>query len=139
VTLIVQLAPGATELPHVLVWAKSPGSAPVNPTLVILSVTVPGLFRVTDCAALLVPTSWVANLRVQGDRVASGHVEVAVPFERGTKPVVRITSEWSPAHGTDTEQMGPGMVAATAQAGKVEHAVANNRETAPTEGELAFT
>ena len=41
VTLIVQDAPGATELPHVLVWAKSPGSAPVNPTLMIPSVTVP--------------------------------------------------------------------------------------------------
>src|SRR6516225_1916386 len=80
VMLIVQLAPGATELPHVLVWAKSPGSAPVNPTLVILSVTVPGLFSVTDCAALLVPASWVANVRVLGDRAAIGVVEVAVPF-----------------------------------------------------------
>jgi hypothetical protein len=86
-----------------------------------------------------VPTVWVANARVLGDRIASGLVELAVPFKRGTKPVVRITSEWSPAHGADTEQMGPGMIAATAQAGKVEHAVANNRETAPTEGGLAFT
>ena len=93
----------------------------------------------TDCAALLVPTVWVANARVLGDRIASGLVELAVPFKRGTKPVVRITSEWSPAHGADTEQMGPGMIATTAQAGKVEHAVANNRETAPTEGGLAFT
>src|SRR5215831_13124139 len=41
VMLIVQLAPAATELPHVFVWAKSPGSAPVNPTLVIPSATVP--------------------------------------------------------------------------------------------------
>src|SRR5205807_9154982 len=41
VMLIVQLAPGATELPHVVVWAKSPGSAPVNLTLVIPSVTEP--------------------------------------------------------------------------------------------------
>src|SRR6516164_6403022 len=31
VTLIVQLAPGATELPQLFVWAKSPGSAPVKP------------------------------------------------------------------------------------------------------------
>ena len=29
VTLIVQFAPTATELPHVLVWAKSPALAPV--------------------------------------------------------------------------------------------------------------
>ena len=41
VMLIVQLAPGATELPHVLVWAKSHGSASVNAILVIPIVTVP--------------------------------------------------------------------------------------------------
>jgi hypothetical protein len=107
----------------------------VNPTLVILSVTVPGLFRVTDCAALLVPTSWVVNLRVQGDRVASGHVEVAVPFERGTMLVVNCTEEWAPPHGADTEQRGPGMVIAAAQAGKVEHKVGRNRERSGTKEE----
>jgi hypothetical protein len=41
VTWIVQLAPAAAELPQVLVWAKSPGSAPVNLMLVILSASVP--------------------------------------------------------------------------------------------------
>jgi hypothetical protein len=41
VTLIVQLAPAATELPQVLVWAKSPGSVPVGLTLVMLSAVVP--------------------------------------------------------------------------------------------------
>jgi hypothetical protein len=41
VTLIVQLAAGATGLPQVLVSAKSPGSAPVKPIPVILSAAVP--------------------------------------------------------------------------------------------------
>jgi hypothetical protein len=35
VTLTVQLAPAATVLPQVLVWPKSPASAPVSPMLVI--------------------------------------------------------------------------------------------------------
>jgi hypothetical protein len=40
VMLIVQLAPGATEVPQVWVWEKSPESLPVKPILV-LSVLVP--------------------------------------------------------------------------------------------------
>ncbi len=58
VTLIVQLFPAATELPQVLVWAKSPGSAPVMVILVMLSVAFPVLVSVTGCAELAVPTSW---------------------------------------------------------------------------------
>jgi hypothetical protein len=41
VTLIVQVAPGATEPLQVLAWAKSLGSAPVKPIPVILSAAVP--------------------------------------------------------------------------------------------------
>jgi hypothetical protein len=40
-TLIVQLAPAATELPQVLVWAKSPALAPVIVRLAILSSPFP--------------------------------------------------------------------------------------------------
>jgi hypothetical protein len=40
-TLIVQLAPAANELPQVLVWAKSLGSTPVTTTPAILSAAVP--------------------------------------------------------------------------------------------------
>ena len=47
VTLIVQLPPAATELPHVLVWAKSLALVPVTVTLVIVNVALPVLVRVT--------------------------------------------------------------------------------------------
>ena len=56
VTLMEQLAPAATELPHVLLDnEKSPVFVPVTATLEIFSVAVPVLLRVTGCAALGVP------------------------------------------------------------------------------------
>jgi hypothetical protein len=57
VTLIVQSAPAATELPHVLVCAKSPGSVPVIAMLLTLKVALPVLLRVTVRAVLVVPTA----------------------------------------------------------------------------------
>lgn len=53
VTLIVQLPPANTELPQVVVSAKSP----VAVILVMVKVSVPRFFSVTDCAALVVPSS----------------------------------------------------------------------------------
>jgi hypothetical protein len=47
VTLIVQWAPAASELPQVLVWAKALALAPVIATLVMLNVALPSLVRVT--------------------------------------------------------------------------------------------
>jgi hypothetical protein len=47
VTLIVQFPPAATELPHVLVWAKSLALVPAIPTLVIYKVPLPLLRKVT--------------------------------------------------------------------------------------------
>ena len=47
VTLMVQLPPAATELPQVLVWAKSLALVPVTVTLVIVNVALPVLVRVT--------------------------------------------------------------------------------------------
>ena len=52
VTLIVQFAPAPTELPQVLVWAKSPALAPVMARLVIVKVALPVLARRTDCGLL---------------------------------------------------------------------------------------
>jgi hypothetical protein len=46
VTLIVQLVPAGTELPHVLVWAKSLALVPVSAMLVRVKAAVPVLFRV---------------------------------------------------------------------------------------------
>ena len=52
VTLMVQLAPAASELPQVVVSAKSP----LIPILVIVKLTVPELVRVADWAVLVVLT-----------------------------------------------------------------------------------
>lgn len=41
VTLVTQLAPGANELPQSVMSAKSSGSVPLKPMLLILSTTVP--------------------------------------------------------------------------------------------------
>ena len=64
VTLMVQLAPAARELPHVFVWTKSPLLVPVIAMLVIVIATVPVLLNVIVCAALVVPTFWLPNLRL---------------------------------------------------------------------------
>ena len=50
VTLMMQLAPLASELPQVLVWAKSP----LATMLVTLKDVVPAFVNVTLCAALVV-------------------------------------------------------------------------------------
>jgi hypothetical protein len=55
VTLAVQLAPTASDVPQVFVWAKSATLAPVKPTAVIEIATVPVLVMVTICGALVVP------------------------------------------------------------------------------------
>ena len=47
VTLAVQLAPGASELPHVLVRTKSAALGPVTMTLAIFKVALPLLVKVT--------------------------------------------------------------------------------------------
>jgi hypothetical protein len=78
VTLIVQLPLAATELPQVLVTAKSPGSVPVVPTLVIVKLAFPVLVRVTDCAALVVPRFWLVKVRVAGERLTAGPLPVPV-------------------------------------------------------------
>jgi len=56
VTLMVQLAPRATELPQLLVWAKSPLFDPVNVMLVMLKEAEPLLVNVTGCGGLVVST-----------------------------------------------------------------------------------
>ena len=48
VTLIVQVPFAATELPHVLVWVKSPALVPVTEILVKVKLAFPVLVRVTD-------------------------------------------------------------------------------------------
>ncbi len=71
VTLMVQFAFAATELPQVFVCAKSALFAPVMEIAVRLSGKLPVLVSVTDCAALVVLTIWVKKLRLLGERDAT--------------------------------------------------------------------
>jgi len=64
VTLMVQLPPAATELPQVLVWAKSLALVPAITTLVRVKVALPSLLRVADRGALVLPTLWLPKLSV---------------------------------------------------------------------------
>jgi hypothetical protein len=60
VKLIVQDAPTATDVPQLFVCAKSPAFVPVMAILVMLNAAFPVLLNVTACAALVVPTVWLA-------------------------------------------------------------------------------
>ena len=75
----------ATVVPHKLAadgaesgCAKSPAFAPPKLMLEIVSAPSPVLLRVTLCAALDVPTSWPAKLRLGVDRLTAGAVPVPV-------------------------------------------------------------
>ena len=81
VTLIVQLAPAATELPQVLIWEKSLALVPVTARLEIVSVVPPVLVSVTACALLLVPTPWLVNVKPVGANVTVPPVAVPVPVK----------------------------------------------------------
>ena len=72
VTLIVQLLPAATELPQVFVWVKSPGLVPVTAMLVMLSVPVPVLVRVTDFVEPLFPTFTLPQFKLVVDKLTAG-------------------------------------------------------------------
>jgi hypothetical protein len=72
---IVQLPRAATELPQVLVWAKSP----VMVMLPTLKTTDEPLLTVTDFAALVIPTATVPNERELLERLASGPALDAPP------------------------------------------------------------
>ena len=72
VTLIVQVAPELTVEPQVLVWAKSPLAA----MLVMLSEALPLLVSVTDCAALVVPITWLEKVNMETDRLTTGAIPV---------------------------------------------------------------
>jgi hypothetical protein len=70
VTLMGHVASAATELPHVLVSAKSPALAPVSMMLVMLSGAPPLFVIVTAWALLVVPSDWLANVKLAGDKTA---------------------------------------------------------------------
>jgi hypothetical protein len=67
-TLAVQELPAARLLLHVLVSEK------LLPTVMLVKVTVavPELVTFTNCGALLVPTAWLAKVRVLGETLTTG-------------------------------------------------------------------
>jgi hypothetical protein len=77
-TLIVQLALAANELPQVLVTVKSLEFVPVAAMLVMVKLAFPVLVRVTDCAVLVVPRFWLAKVRAPPERLTTGPLPVPV-------------------------------------------------------------
>ena len=75
-TLMLQLAPAANELPQVWVCEKSPALLPVMVIPVIVKVVVPTLVRVTVLAGLVVPIVTKPKFRLVGESFAI----VAIPL-----------------------------------------------------------
>jgi len=72
VTEMVQLFNGRTEVPQVLVCAKSFGSVPVILSdVMVIAVVVLAFINVTTCAALVVPTVWAAKFSFFGEIFAA--------------------------------------------------------------------
>ena len=91
VTLIVQLAPPATDVPQVLVCAKSPGFVPERAMLEMVSVVAPPFFKVTTCGLLVVCRTCAVNVRAMGVTVT---LEVPVPLNAavcGLDPALSAT------------------------------------------------
>jgi hypothetical protein len=80
VTLIVQfpLFEG-TELPQVLVCAKSPLFVPVKPMLVMFNAAFPVSVSVIVCDELVVFKFWLANVSVEPERLTTGKVRYPGP------------------------------------------------------------
>ena len=75
VTLIVQFAPAARLVPQLLVSAKSPLAV----MLEMFRPAFPEFVSVTCCAALVVPGGKLPNVRLDGERAATGAAETPVP------------------------------------------------------------
>ena len=73
---MVQLALAARLVPQVLVSAKLAEAA----MLLIESAPVPVFVKVMVCAALVVPTVWLAKVRLVGDKLIVGVAATAVPL-----------------------------------------------------------
>ena len=69
VTLMVQFAPTAMLVPQLLVCPKSLGLAPVMAMLLIVTAAPVGFESVSVWDALVVPTCWLLNGTVTGERL----------------------------------------------------------------------
>jgi hypothetical protein len=102
VTLIVQLAPGATIEEQPLVWEKATASVPVMVTAVVDSAALPVLVTVTTCGALLATAVWAAKVTVLGLALipaaeetggAGGAVGAALPPLSPTQDISRPAAQ----------------------------------------------
>jgi hypothetical protein len=78
VTLIAQLVPWASDVPQLLVCAKSVLLVPVIVIEVMLKAAFPELLRVRILAELVVPRGWLPKLRLVGERPTAGAIPVPV-------------------------------------------------------------
>jgi len=73
---MVQIAPATTVDPQLLlVWLK----LALTEIPVMLNGPFPELVNVTGCAALVVPTVWLENVRLPGESVTNGVPAIPVP------------------------------------------------------------
>ena len=84
------LAPGASvPAPPPDTIAKLPGFAPPGPMLLTVSGVLPLFVRVIVRAVLVVPTAWLAKLRLVGLKVTAGAGGARpLPTRRMSNPVV---------------------------------------------------
>ena len=78
-TVIVQLLPAPTAVPQLLLWEKSPKSAPAMLIDVIANAVVPTFVSVTVFGGLTVPTPCVPKSRWFGNRFTTVPVPPASP------------------------------------------------------------
>ena len=76
VTVMVQLPPAATLVPHVLVCEKSLKLAPTMVIEVMVKVALPVFVSVTFMGLLEVPTAVAGNVRLVGEKVTAGPTPV---------------------------------------------------------------
>ena len=79
-TLIVQLAPTANELPQLWVCEKSPALVPVIAIPLIVNVVVPTFVNVTGLAAVVIPTFTEPKLRLPGESFAVVPIPLSSTF-----------------------------------------------------------
>jgi len=76
VTVMAQLPLAATDVAHVLVWAKSPALVPITVMPAILNAALPVLVSVTVWVELVVLIVWFPKARLPGAMLAAGTGDV---------------------------------------------------------------
>ena len=79
-TPMVQLRLEPTELPQLLVWAKSLAFAPMIARFVISRSPRPPLLTVMFCTALVVPVGRLPKETLGGDRLTAGAMPIPLRF-----------------------------------------------------------